>query len=81
MKAEETTMPRTPPAKPEPKDPHGAKRIRAMRDAKERFEAYLDDAEAAEAHALIAAGEGADKADLVRKALHEKYLRWKRKKT
>lgn len=71
-------MPR--PKKPEPKDPTGAKRQQALRERKPRVEAFMTSAEYAEVEDLIAAGECANQADAVRKALHEKYLRWKRKK-
>lgn len=57
-------------------DNTGKQRIRDLRTRKERVEAYLDPSAYTEVETLIAAGEATDKADLVRQALHEKYLRW-----
>lgn len=67
--------------KPKPvADPTGAKRQAAIRERKVRVEALLEPAEFAEVEALIQAGECKDKADAIRQGLHEKYLRWTRKK-
>lgn len=66
--------------KTQPKDKTGALRQAAIRARKVRVEALLEPAEYAEVEALIAAGECNDKADAVRQALHEKYLRWLKKK-
>lgn len=63
-------------AKSRQKDPTGAKRQAAIRSRKERVEALLEPAEHDEVKALIESGVCKDKADAVRQALHEKYLRW-----
>lgn len=57
------------------KDTTGTKRQQGLRKLKTRIEAYLDPNASAEVAAMLAAGEASDKADLVRRALHEKYLR------
>lgn len=70
-------------AKPLPKrgrDTTGAKRQRELRAAKTKVEAFLTQEQLAEVEALIAGGECADKADAVRQALHEKYLRFMQEK-
>lgn len=71
-------MPRT--KTPEPKDPTGAKRQRELRAAKPELRAFVTPEQYAEAMVLIEGGECSNIADLVRQAVHEKYLRWKRKK-
>lgn len=63
-----------------PKDKTGAKRQQALRERKPRVEAYLEPEEYREVEAMIAAGECDNQADAVRKALHEKYLRFMRKR-
>jgi hypothetical protein len=62
--------------KPEPKDPTGAKRQRELRAAKPELRAFVTPEQYAEAMALIVGGECANQADVVRQAVHEKYLRW-----
>lgn len=62
------------------KDTTGAHRQAALRERKPKVEAFLTLEEYAEVEDLIAGGECSDKADAVRQALHEKYLRWKKKK-
>jgi hypothetical protein len=66
--------------KAKPKDPTGAKRQQALRGLKPRVEAYLTREEFAEVEALVVSGECANQADAVRKALHEKYLRFAKKR-
>lgn len=61
-------------------DNTGAKRQQALRERKIRIEAYLEPEAFAEVTAMLAGGEGTDKADLVRQALREKYVRWMDKK-
>lgn len=61
-------------------DTTGGKRQKAIRERKVRVEALLEPSEYAEVMALIEAGECRDKADAIRQALHEKYLRWKEQK-
>ena len=58
------------------RDTTGAKRQRELRASKPKVEAFLTSAQFAEVEVLIAAGECVDKADAVRQALHEKYLRF-----
>jgi len=62
------------------RDTTGAKRQRALRAAKPKVEAFLTPEQFAEVQAMLAAGVCADKAELVRQALHEKYLRFIEKK-
>jgi hypothetical protein len=72
--------PRTSPSKPEPKDPTGAKRQRDLRAAKPEVRAFFTPEQYAEVKELLASGEYANQAELLRKAVHAEYLRWKRKK-
>lgn len=58
------------------RDTTGAKRQRELRAAKPEIRAFLTLEEFEEVRALIAGGECTDKADVVRQAVHEKYLRF-----
>lgn len=58
------------------RDTTGAKRQRELRAAKPEVRAFVTPEQLAEVEALIAGGECVDKADAVRQALHEKYLRF-----
>jgi hypothetical protein len=58
------------------RDTTGAKRQRELRAAKPEIRAFVTQEQFAEVEALIAGGECVDKADAVRQALHEKYLRF-----
>lgn len=58
------------------RDTTGAKRQRALRATKPEIRAFLTPEQFAEVEALIAGGECVDKADAIRQALHEKYLRF-----
>lgn len=62
------------------RDTTGAKRQRELRAAKPEIRAFMTPEQFAEAEALVASGECADKADVVRQAVHEKYLRFISKK-
>ena len=62
------------------RDTTGAKRQRELRAAKPEVRAFLTPEQSAEVEALIAGGECVDKADAIRQALHEKYLRFIAKK-
>jgi hypothetical protein len=66
--------------KPEPKDPTGAKRQRELRATKPELRAFVTPEQYAEAMALIAGGECANQADVVRQAVREKYVRWMKQK-
>lgn len=62
-------------------DKTGAKRLEVLRKRMVRMpEVYLTPEACAEVDALLAAGEAGNKSDLIRRALHEKYLRWQKKK-
>lgn len=61
-------------------DKTGTKRQQALRERKTRVEVYMTPAEYSEVEALIASGECANQADLVRQSVHEKYLHWMKKK-
>lgn len=63
------------------KDTTGAVRQAALRAAKPKVEAFLTPDQFAEVEALIAGGECTDKADVVRQAIHEKYLRFIQQKS
>lgn len=58
------------------RDTTGAKRQRELRATKPEVRAFLTPEQFAEVEALIAAGECVDRADVVRQAVHEKYLRF-----
>lgn len=58
------------------RDTTGAQRQRDLRASKPKLEAFMSPEQFAEVEALIAGGECTDKADVVRKAVHEKYLRF-----
>lgn len=59
------------------KDTTGGKRVGALRERMVRMpEVHLTPEAYAEVEAMLAAGESASKADLMRQALHEKYLRF-----
>lgn len=63
------------------RDTTGAKRLGELRERMVRMpEVYLAPDAYAEVEALLAAGEAGSKADLIRQALHEKYLRHIQKK-
>lgn len=62
------------------RDTTGAQRQRDLRAAKPEIRAFLSPAQFAEVEALISGGECTDKADVVRQAVHEKYLRFMAKK-
>lgn len=66
--------------KPKPKrgrDTTGGKRVDALRERMVRMpEVHLTPEAYAEVEAMLAAGESSSKADLMRQALHEKYLRF-----
>lgn len=62
------------------RDTTGAKRQRAQRANKMSVEAFMTAEEFAEVEALIAGGECSNKADVVRQAVHEKYLRFMQKR-
>lgn len=60
------------------KDTTGAKRLGEMRERMVRLpEVYLTPEAYAEVEAMLLANEGKNKADLLRVALHEKFIRWK----
>jgi len=61
--------------KPRGKDTTSAKRQRELRASKPKVEAFMTPEQFTEVEALISSGECADKADVVRQAVHEKYLR------
>lgn len=58
------------------RDTTGAQRQRDLRASKPKLEAFVTPEQFAEAMTLIASGECTDKADVVRQAVHEKYLRF-----
>lgn len=58
------------------RDTTGAQRQRDLRARKPKLEAFVTPEQFAEAMTLIAGGECVDKADVVRQAVHEKYLRF-----
>lgn len=62
------------------KDSTGAKRQTALRARKPRVEAFMTPEEYREVELMLSGGVSATQADLVRQALHEKYLRWVDKK-
>lgn len=63
------------------RDTTGGKRLDALRDRTVRMpEVHLTPEAYAEVEAMLAAGEGDNKTNLMRQALHEKYLRWQKKK-
>ena len=59
------------------KDTTGAKRLAQLRERMVRMpEVHLTPESYAEVEAMISAGESRSKTELIRQALHEKYLRW-----
>lgn len=63
--------------KPRGKDTTSGKRLESLRGRMVRMpEVHLTPDAYAEVEAMLTAGESSSKADLMRQALHEKYLRW-----
>ena len=64
------------------KDTTSGKRLASLRERTVRMpEVYLTPEAYAEVEAMLADGESNSKTDLMRQALHEKYLRWVANKT